>query len=83
MITFSKLGITVGTVKEKMLDQHVERSAKILYVTAASGYNTKDSNDTMEIFSEIFRHRKNADKDIWLFGINILVKENGTQKMYA
>ena len=78
---FSKLGTTVGVVEEKKLDQHFERNPKILYITAASAYNTKDLNGTMEVISEMFRERKNADKDNWLFGIDISVTEKETQNM--
>ena len=80
-IDFSKLGITVGALEEKRLDQHLERNPKIIYVTAASAFNTKDLNGTKEVISEIFRERKNADKDNWLFGIDISVTEKETQNM--
>ena len=80
---YSKLGISVGAVEETELDQHFERKPKILYVTAASPYNTKDSNDTMEVISEMFRQRTNTDKDIWLFGIDVSEKEDENQNMYV
>ena len=82
-ITLSKLGITVGAVEEKKLDRHFERNPKILYVTAASGYNTKDLNESMEFFSEKFRQRKNTDKDNWLFGIDISVNQKETRNLYV
>ena len=70
-------------MEEEKLDQHFERNPKILYVTAASGYNTKDLNGTMAVISEMFRERKNADKDIWLFGIDISVTQKETQNLYV
>ena len=74
--------MTVGAVEEKKLHQHFERNPKLLYVTAASAPYTKSINDTMEVISDIFRQRKNADKDIWLFGIDISGNENESQNMY-
>ena len=69
-------------MEEKKLDHHFDRSPKILHVTAASDYNTKDSNGTIKVIVDKFRQRKNTDKDIWLFGIDISVK-NATNNMYA
>ena len=70
-------------MEEKKLDQHFERNPKILYITAASAYNTKDLNGTLEVISEKFRERKKADNDMWLFGIDISVTEKETQNMLA
>ena len=81
-ITFSKLGETVGAVKEEKLDQHFEINPKILYVTAASAYNTNDLNGTIKVISDHFMQRKNADKDMWLIGIDISAKAEETQNMY-
>ena len=54
-----------------------------MHVTAASDFKIKESNYTMKAISESFRQRKNADKDIWLFGIDISEKEKETKDMYA
>ena len=70
-------------MEEEKLDQHFEGNPKILYVTAASAYNTKALNGTMAVISEKFRERKNADKDNWLFGIDISATEKETQVMYV
>ena len=69
-------------MEETNLHQHLERKPKILYVTAASPYNTTDSNDTMEVILEMFKQRTNTEKDIWLFGIDVSGKENESQNKY-
>ena len=81
---FSKLGMSVGAVTNKNPEkgyEDIEKNPKILYVTEASSYKTKSSNDTIKYFSDTFMKRKNLDKEIWLFGIHILGEENERSKM--
>ena len=79
-ILFSKLGITVGAVNEKRLEYaNLKRNPRVLYVTAASAYDSKYSNETIQFLSDNFLKRENSDKDMWLFGI--AVKEGVTHGM--
>ena len=83
LIYFSKLGIPVSAMEEKKLDENFKTNPTILHVTAASDYKMEESNDTMKVISEMFRKRKNEDKDIWLFGIDNSVKDKETKNMYT
>ena len=85
LIHFSMLGMTVSAVEEGKLDsnQYFEQNPKILYITAATTYNSKVSNNTMKVISHYLMKRKNSDKHIWLLGINISEKDKEPHYMYS
>ena len=72
LIIFSKNGIFVSAIEEKMIDT-VARNPKILHTTTASSYSTPPSNGTIRFLNQNFVNRLKSDKDVWLFGLDISV----------
>ena len=71
MCDCSKSGMTVSAPKLVNFVTDFEQNHHVLHVTAASTYNTKYSNDTLTLLSELLLKRNNTSNDVWLMGIEI------------
>ena len=67
----SKSGMAVSAPTLVNFVTDFEQNHHVLHVTAASTYNTKYSNDTLTLLSEILLERNNTSNDVWLMGIEI------------
>ena len=73
-IIFSEARISVSAIDENRRG-NMSRNPKMLYVTTASSYKTPSSNGSMKFLTENFTNKKKSDKEIWLFGLDISVKD--------
>ena len=79
------MGVAVGALNEERVNFSMRgflRRSHILYVTAASRYNTQTWNSTMKFLKDNFKTRDNSDKEVWLIGLDMSV-DNKTDNRYA
>ena len=78
----SKNGMTASSPTLVNFATNYKQNHHVLHVTAASTYETKYSNDTRALLSEMFFKKNNTNNDIWLIGIDTLDGQDEINKMY-